>query len=96
MSDQTRHDAWQAGENYDRYMGRWSRALAPHVVDWLNPLPGFEWLDIGCGTGALTEALLGAAVPVSIVAIDPSEGLLEQARRISARRGASPSAPPRG
>lgn len=81
MPDQTRHDAWQAGENYDLYMGRWSRALAPRFIDWLNPLPGFEWLDVGCGTGALTEALLGAAVPVSIVAVDPSESFLAQARR---------------
>lgn len=79
MADPTRHDAWQAGESYDRYMGRWSRELAPRFVDWLNPLPGFEWLDVGCGTGALTEALLGEAVPVSIVAIDPSENFLELA-----------------
>lgn len=99
MSDQTRHDTWQAGENYDRYMGRWSRALAPRFVDWLNPLPGFEWLDVGCGTGALTEALLGAAVPVGIVAIDPSEGFLELARqriddeRVVFRQGSAEALP---
>lgn len=87
MPDQTRHDAWQAGDSYDRYMGRWSRQLAPRFVDWLNPLPGFDWLDIGCGTGALTEALLGEAVPVSIVAIDPSESFLAQAQaRVTDRR----------
>ncbi|MGO4407529.1 class I SAM-dependent methyltransferase [Bosea sp. RAF48] len=99
MPDQTRHDAWQAGENYDRYMGRWSRELAPLFVDWLNPLPGFEWLDVGCGTGALTEALLGGAVPVSVIGIDPSEGLLAVARervtnwRASFRQGSAEALP---
>ncbi|CAH1659757.1 Class I SAM-dependent methyltransferase [Hyphomicrobiales bacterium] len=99
MPDQTRHDSWQAGENYDRYMGRWSRELAPRFVDWLNPLPGFDWLDVGCGTGALTEALLGAAVPVSIVAVDPSEGFLALARariadpRVDFREGSAEALP---
>lgn len=99
MPDQTRHDAWQAGENDERSMGRWSRELAPRFIDWLNPLPGFEWLEVGCGTGALTEALLGLAVPVSVVAVDPSESLLALAReritnpRASFRKGSAEALP---
>lgn len=99
MPDQTRHDAWQAGQNYEHYMGRWSRDLAPRFIDWLNPLPGFEWLDVGCGTGALTEAILNWAVPVSVVGIDPSEGFLALAGeritnpRASFRQGGAEALP---
>lgn len=39
-------------------MGRWSRILAEHFVSWLAPEVG-RWLDVGCGTGALSSTLLG-------------------------------------
>lgn len=99
MPEQTRHDAWQAGESYDRYMGRWSRALAPRFLDWLNPPAGLDWLDVGCGTGALSEAVLAAAAPGSIVAVEPSEGFLARAQarladpRISFRQGSAEALP---
>jgi SAM-dependent methyltransferase len=53
-------------------MGRWSRPVAGAFVAWLSPPPGLTWLDVGCGTGALTEAILGAADPREILGIDPS------------------------
>jgi SAM-dependent methyltransferase len=53
-------------------MGRWSRLLAAEVVAWLDPLPGLRWLDVGCGTGALSEAVLAGTAPVSVVGVDPS------------------------
>lgn len=80
MPEQTRHDAWQAGDAYDRYMGRWSRKLAPRFLDWLNPLRGLDWLEVGCGTGALTEAVLAQGAPHSLIAVEPSEGFLALAR----------------
>lgn len=80
MSNTTRHDAWQAGDSYDRYMGRWSRRIAPRFLDWLAPPSGVDWLDVGCGTGALTAAILGACEPASIVALDPSAGFIDKAR----------------
>ena len=64
MTDTTRHDAWQAGDSYDQYMGRWSRQIAPAFLAWLDAPRGKDWLDVGCGTGALTAAiitLLGSA-----------------------------------
>ena len=40
MAQATRHDAWQAGDSYDLYMGRWSRQIAPLFLDWLDPPEG--------------------------------------------------------
>jgi len=48
-------------------------------VAWLDPGPGGRWLDVGCGTGALTEAVLARTAPVSVMAIDPSEGFVRAA-----------------
>src|SRR5687767_4515009 len=81
MSDQARHDAWQAGANYDAYMGRWSRRVAPLFLDWVSAGDGRTWLDVGCGTGALSAAILASQNPASLTGIDPSSGFLEQARK---------------
>jgi SAM-dependent methyltransferase len=73
-------DRWLAGDAYERYMGRWSRPLAGAFLDWLHPAPGQHWLEIGCGTGALTTAILREGQPRSVVACDPSEAFIEHAR----------------
>ncbi|MBL8697080.1 MAG: class I SAM-dependent methyltransferase [Alphaproteobacteria bacterium] len=80
MSDKSRHDAWSAGDSYDRYMGRWSRQVAPRFVEWIGPAAGGDWLEIGCGTGALSAAALARGAPRSLLSIDPSEGFLAKAR----------------
>jgi SAM-dependent methyltransferase len=80
MPDTSRHDAWQAGDAYDAYMGRWSRRIAPLFLDWLDAPPGLDWLEVGCGTGALSAALLARCEPRSLLAIDQSEGFLARAR----------------
>jgi SAM-dependent methyltransferase len=76
----TRHDAWQAGDSYDQYMGRWSRQIAPRFLDWLDAPPRSDWLEVGCGTGALTAAIVARCEPKSVVSIDPSDGFLAKAR----------------
>ena len=81
MNETTRHDAWQAGDNYDKYMGRWSRELAPHFLAWLKPLSGLEWLEVGCGTGALSGIILSLCRPKSLISIDSSESFLAKARQ---------------
>ena len=78
--DANRHDAWQAGDSYDAYMGRWSRQIAPLFLDWLDPAPGLDWLEVGCGTGALSAAILARCDPASLLAVDPSEGFVARAR----------------
>jgi SAM-dependent methyltransferase len=75
-----RHDGWNAGDSYEVYMGRWSREVAPRFLDWLGAPLGRDWLDIGCGTGALSAAVLARCQPRSLVSIDPSEAFIETAR----------------
>ncbi|WP_210527015.1 class I SAM-dependent methyltransferase [Rubellimicrobium arenae] len=77
----TRFDAWTQGQSYDTYMGRWSREIAPRFLDWLDPAPGLDWLELGCGTGALTGVIAAQARPRSLVALDRSEPFVARARR---------------
>ena len=80
MATTSRHDAWSAGDSYERYMGRWSRLVAAHFLDWLAAPADAAWLDLGCGTGALTQTILARAAPRSIVAIDQSADFVAHAR----------------
>lgn len=68
----TTTDPWVAGSGYENYMGRWSRRLAPQLVRWAGVPPGRRWLDVGCGTGALSAAILADAAPAALTGIDPS------------------------
>jgi SAM-dependent methyltransferase len=79
MSQSSRHDAWQAADSYELYMGRWSRQIAPRFIAWLAPEQHLDWLEIGCGTGALSATILSDANPRSLLSIDPSEGFLNKA-----------------
>jgi SAM-dependent methyltransferase len=68
-------------EAYEQYVGRWSRPVAESFVNWLDVSAGRRWLDVGCGTGALTAAILRAGGPGEVHGVDPSEGFLGHARR---------------
>jgi SAM-dependent methyltransferase len=67
-----RTDAWDSGDAYEPYVGRWSRLVAPEFLGWLAVPPGGRWLDVGCGTGALAETILALSAPSEVVGIDPS------------------------
>jgi trans-aconitate methyltransferase len=69
------------GDAYERFMGRWSRLVAPRFLSWLDPAPRMRWADLGCGTGALTAAVLEHASPGSVLGVDPSQGQVDEARR---------------
>ena len=71
---------WQSGSGYEAYVGRWSRRVAEVFVDSLGVAPGARWVDVGCGTGAVTETILSRATPASVVGIDPSEAFVGFAR----------------
>lgn len=73
-------DAWTMARGYEHYMGRWSRRIAARFIEWLDPPADADWLEVGCGTGALTEAVLAAAAPRSILATDPARMFIAHAR----------------
>jgi ubiquinone/menaquinone biosynthesis C-methylase UbiE len=66
---------------YERFMGRWSRLLAPGFVAFSNAKDGDRVLDVGTGTGALASALEATVTSGEIVGIDPSEGFLSYAKK---------------
>jgi len=74
-------DTWERGNPYEQYIGRWSRKIAPLFLAWLDQPVGKRWLDIGCGTGALSAAILDHCTPSSVVGVEPSEGFLKLAVR---------------
>lgn len=80
MAEASRHDAWQAGDSYEAYMGRWSRQVAPQFLNWLAAPANLDWLEVGCGTGALSAAIVAQCRPRSLIAIDPSEGFIAKAK----------------
>jgi len=75
-----RADSWAAPDAYNRFMGRWSRLVAEQFIQWLSLPPGGNWLEVGCGTGALTQVICLRGEPGSIVACDPSRQLVSFAR----------------
>jgi SAM-dependent methyltransferase len=79
---QIQHPAatWESGVDYEAYVGRWSRLVARGFLGWLGVQSSLRWLDVGCGTGALTQAILDLAAPVEIVGVDPSPGFIAHAR----------------
>ena len=74
-------DTWERGDPYERYVGRWSRLAAPRFLAWLGVPAGRRWLDVGCGTGALSAAILDQCAPASVAAVEPSPGFREVAAR---------------
>jgi SAM-dependent methyltransferase len=81
MTEGAQFDAWSAGRSYEHYMGRWSRKIAAGFLRWLDPPEGADWVEIGCGTGALTEAILTGCAPRAIIATDRSPDFTDHARR---------------
>jgi SAM-dependent methyltransferase len=91
-------DTWEQGSPYERYVGRWSRQVAPPFLSWLNVPRGRRWLDVGCGTGALCAAILDRCAPSSVTGVEPSEGFLQAARgnlagRAALRQGSATAIP---
>ena len=80
MTDAASHDVWAQGAGYERYVGRWSRLVANRFLQWLPVSPGRAWLDVGCGTGALSQRILDCHAPARVVGIDSSEGFAAHAR----------------
>jgi SAM-dependent methyltransferase len=81
-------------------VGRWSRRVASEFLRWLDRPAGGRWLDVGCGTGALSSTILATADPAEVVGVDPAEAFLAHARttvtdpRVTFQLGDARSLPP--
>ncbi len=78
--DKKPNDNWANGKSYERYIGRWSRLVAKEFVTWLDAPAGGQWLDVGCGTGVLSQTVLQLAEPARVKGVDRSDGFLNLAR----------------
>jgi len=73
-------DVFAVGPAYEAYIGRWSRPVGREFVRWLDVPARRRWLDVGCGTGALTELVVEIGEARSVVGVDPSAGFVQHAR----------------
>jgi len=77
------NDPWDSGIPYEPFMGRWSRKIAPLFLGWLDQPANLRWLDVGCGTGALSAMITQQSFPQEVLGIDPSEAFVEFASRLA-------------
>ncbi len=80
MEQPARQDVWASGAAYEPYVGRWSRLVAQEFLAWLAVPPSARWLDVGCGTGALTQTILAQADPATVLGVDASAGFVAYAQ----------------
>ena len=71
---------WASGAAYEPYVGRWSRLVAREFQAWLAVPLESRWVDVGCGTGALSATILAVARPSAITGIDASDGYVTYVR----------------
>jgi ubiquinone/menaquinone biosynthesis C-methylase UbiE len=72
MMQSMKIDKWTSGVHYDHWMGRWSRLLAREFLKWLDLPAGLRWIDVCCGSGMVTEAIVERSAPASVVGVDAS------------------------
>ncbi len=82
MSDRnaSQNAVFANGAAYENYVGRWSRMVAAQFLQWLAVPPAQHWLDVGCGTGALSEGILQKYSPASVKGVDSSAGFVAYAQ----------------
>jgi SAM-dependent methyltransferase len=57
---------------YDLFMGRWSARLAPPFLHFAGVRDGQRVLDVGCGTGSLSHALVSLGTAIRVTGVDPA------------------------
>ena len=79
MSTDAVQDNWERGDAYELFIGRWSSLVAVEFLRWLDLPGGLRWVDVGCGTGALSEAIVESQHPASVDGVEPSAGFVRAA-----------------
>lgn len=69
------------GAGYERFMGRWSRVLAPPFISFAGIKNGQRVLDVGTGTGSAAAAVEASMPDSKIVGVDPSAGFIGYAQK---------------
>jgi ubiquinone/menaquinone biosynthesis C-methylase UbiE len=70
-----------ASAGYERFMGRWSRLLAPLFISFAGVKNGDRVLDVGTGTGSVAAAVEADMPDSEIMGIDPSEAFIAYAQK---------------
>ena len=73
-------DSWASADDYELYVGRWGRLVAREFLKWLAIPAGSLWLDVGCGTGVLSQTILQSEEPARVKGIDRSESFIAFAK----------------
>lgn len=78
----TASSSYQASDGgaYEGFIGRWSRRVADRIVQMVEPTAEGALLDVGCGTGSMTAALVAANPGRRVVGVDVAEPYLAYAR----------------
>jgi SAM-dependent methyltransferase len=72
---------FHSAESYERFMGRWSRLLAPLLIDFTGLPDHGTVLDAGAGTGSLAFTIAERKEECRVVGIDPSKEYVAYATR---------------
>jgi SAM-dependent methyltransferase len=67
-------------DRYERFMGRWSRQLAPLLVKFASVGDGDSVLDVGSGTGPLACAVVAAVPSAQVTCVDLSTAYVQYAQ----------------
>ena len=67
-------------DGYERFMGRWSRLLAPQFIAFAGVRDGERVLDVGTGTGSVARAVAAALPASEVLGVDPSEAFVAYAK----------------
>ena len=73
-------DIFVESDAFERFMGRWSRRLAPLLVKFASLEDGDSVLDVGSGTGALAFAVTNAMPSVRVTGVDSSSAYVRYAQ----------------
>ena len=68
------------GAAYEIFLGRWTKELAPRLLDFAEFAPDGPLLDVGTGTGSLARAMATRWPSRRVVGLDISEPYVAYAR----------------